>query len=223
MSILNRLSNLTKATIHEVLNKLEDPILMTGQYLRNLEEDIAAKETLLRDQQAAVKMNEQKSKDAAHNAQLQEQKALEALTAGNEEAARRAAIAKIHYEDQAEHFSTNAKQAESQVFELELCLKEAKEELARLKEKRKELAERARKVEQSSQAECVNFSQGTYSGAAARGFERMEEKISEWEAGMAKSGYRPFDSASTMNHDNDPAVNEELQRLKDQLSSKKDQ
>ncbi|WP_339158384.1 PspA/IM30 family protein [Paenibacillus sp. FSL W8-0186] len=220
MSILNRLSNLTKATIHEVLNKLEDPILMTGQYLRNLEEDIAAKENLLRERKTAAKVSEQKSLEAARNAQLQEQKALDALTSGNEEAARRAAVAKIHYQDEAEQFAANAKQAESQVFELELRLKEAKEELARLKEKRKELAERARKVEQSSSTESPNFSYGTFSGAAAKGFERMEEKISEWEATMAKSGYSPF-SADTANPDNDPAVNEELQRLKDQLSSDK--
>ncbi|WP_110930183.1 PspA/IM30 family protein [Paenibacillus bouchesdurhonensis] len=219
MSILNRLSNLTKATIHEVLNKLEDPILMTGQYLRNLEEDIATNENLIRDQKTAAKVNEQKSLDASRNAQLQEQKALDALSAGNEEAARRAAVAKIHYQDEAENFAANAKQAESQVFELELRLKEAKEELAQLKEKRKELAERARKVEQSSQAECPNFSQGTYSGAAARGFERMEEKISEWEANISKFG-SPF-SAETANPDNDPAVSEELQRLKNQLYSDK--
>lgn len=96
MSILNRLSNLTKATIHEVLNKLEDPILMTGQYLRNLEEDIAAKENLLHERKSTAKVSEQRSLDATRNAQLQEQRALEALSAGNEEAARRAAVAKIH-------------------------------------------------------------------------------------------------------------------------------
>lgn len=38
MSIFQRITTLTKAAIHEGLNKLEDPILLTGQYLRDLDD-----------------------------------------------------------------------------------------------------------------------------------------------------------------------------------------
>lgn len=54
MSLLKRISTITKAALHEGLNKLENPVLLTGQYLRDLENDIAKAERNERDLQVTA-------------------------------------------------------------------------------------------------------------------------------------------------------------------------
>lgn len=221
MSLFDRISNLTKATLHEALNKLEDPVLMTGQYLRNLEEDLRVAEKLLKEQRMNVSIQERKQQDALEAARYSEAQALAALEAGDDVKARAAATAKIRHEELAEQYGEEASQARSRVVELEIRLEEGKQEYARLKEKRNELATRARKVEEQNQAQRPNFSHGLETGAAARGFERMEEKILEWEAGSQLRGTTGAGSSDgTSSPADNSAVNDELQRLKDQLNSR---
>lgn len=188
MSLFDRISNLAKASIHEVLDKLEDPVLMTGQYLRNLEDDLNTAEKMLKEQQMTVNIQERKSADIAHLAKQCEVRALTALQDGDETTARHAAAEKLRYEEQAQQYAAEAKDARDRVAELEIRLKEGKEEFTRLKEKRSELAARARKVNDRAVIERPNISYGIKNGAAARGFERMEEKILEWEASKQVSG-----------------------------------
>lgn len=222
MNLFDRLSNLTKATIHEVLNKVEDPVMMTGQYLRNLEGDIAAAENMLKEQKMTASILKRKNSEAEATSKKFELDALAALEAGDEDRARQAAVAKINYEEQAAQLATEAEEARGRVIELEIRLKEGKEEYDRLKEKQNELAERARKAKERAQAERPNFSRGIESGDAARGFQRMEEKILAWEAGAEVSGhqYSPSDSINSTPAVDDSAVRDEIQRLKNKLSSK---
>ncbi|MNO80910.1 hypothetical protein D3C76_721320 [compost metagenome] len=216
MSLFDRIANLTKATLHEALNKLEDPVLMTGQYLRNLEEDIQTAEKLLKEQQMTATIQQRKSEDAAQLAKQSEQRAISALENGEDLAARHAAAAKIQYEEQSQQYSAEANAAKDRVLELELRIKSANEEYARLKEKRNELAARARKINENSKMETNHMSYGFETGSAAKGFERMEEKILEWEADQQFTGM----PGSTSSGSDSAAVNAELQRMKEQLSSR---
>lgn len=224
MSLFNRIANITKASLHEVLNKLENPVMMTGQYLRNLEEDLRIAENMLREQRISASVAERKSTEAAQSAKQSELQALAALEAGDEAGARVNAAAKIRYEEQAAQFAIDASEAKERIAELEIRLEEGKAEYDRLKQKRQELTERARKVEEREQLHRPNISRGLDYGAAAKGFERMEEKILEWEAGVEVSG-RSY-AAGTGNPvtgtaaSDSAAVAEELQRMKDQLASK---
>lgn len=224
MSLLNRIANITKASLHEVLNKLENPVMMTGQYLRNLEEDLRIAENMLREQRIAASVAERKSTESAQAAKQSELQALSALEAGDEAGARVNAAAKIRYEELAEKHSVDAAEAKERIAELEIRLEEGKAEFERLKQKRQELAERARKVEEREQLQRPNISHGLDYGAAAKGFERMEEKILEWEAGAEVSG-RSYTAGSGnpvtgTSASDSAAVAEELQRMKDQLASR---
>lgn len=221
MSLFDRISNLTKATLHEALNKLEDPVLMTGQYLRNLEEDLRVAEKLLREQRMNVSIQERKQQDALESARYSEAQALAALEAGDDVKARAAASGKIRHEELAEQYGEEASQARSRVVELEIRLEEGKQEYARLKEKRNELAARARKVDEQAKVQRPNFSYGLDTGAAARGFERMEEKILEWEAGSELRGASsPTGASAPADVADNSAVNDELKRLKEQLNNR---
>lgn len=212
MSLFDRIANITKATLHEALNKLEDPVLMTGQYLRNLEEDIQSAESSLKEQQITASLQQRKSDEAAELAKQSEQRAILALENGDEAIARHAAAAKIQYEEQSIQFADEAAAARNRVTELELSINTGKEEYKRLKEKRNELAARARKVTENSKLEHEHISYGIESGSAAKGFERMEEKIVEWESGLPVT--------SNLSNSDSHAVNEELERLKEQMNSR---
>ena len=44
MGVFTRIKDMTKASINEVLDKVEDPIIMLNQYIRDMEEEIAQAE-----------------------------------------------------------------------------------------------------------------------------------------------------------------------------------
>lgn len=221
-SIFDRIANLAKASIHEVLNKMEDPVVMTGQYLRNLEDDLNNMEKMIKEQQMNAAVQERKSADIAHLAKQSEIRALTALESGDEATAQHAAAEKLRYEEQAQQYAAAASEARERVKELELRLEEGKAEYARLKEKRNELAARARKAQERKAEQQPSISRGIESGTAARGFERMEEKILEWEASgqLSGSGSGTSPAAGTDAGIPSPAVNAELERLKQQLSAR---
>lgn len=206
-SIFDRIANLTKATLHEALNKLEDPILMTGQYLRNLEEDIEQAKSQLTSAKSSAKLLHHQLEDARNQVAGHEQQALEAIAAGNETWARRSVEAKLYYEAQAAKFAEGLDAAEHRAAELELQIDAAKDELERLKKKREDLAQRAHKASERKAEYHPNFSNGFDTGAAAKGFERMEEKINGWEA---SSNVYSSSGNSSLNRS---LVDEELERL----------
>jgi phage shock protein A len=219
MSILQRLSNLTKASIHEVLDKLEDPVMMTGQYLRNHEQEIQKAEASLNQLQIRLQVQERQLEDAKNSSEKQELAALAALEAGNEEQARVLAASKIAYEEKVQHYSSAIQYTQEGIAELEIHLANAKEELISLKEKRKELAARARKVDEQTakQTDQPSFSYGIHQGEAAKGFYRMEEKIEELEAERQVMGYNAT-SYTESSPAQSLAVNDEIERLKEKLN-----
>lgn len=219
MSILQRLSNLTKASIHEVLDKLEDPVMMTGQYLRNHEQEIEKAEASLKQLQIRLQVQERQLADAKNSTEKQELAALAALEAGNEEQARILAASKIAYEEKVQQYTSAIQYTKEGIAELEIHLANAKEELISLKEKRKELAARARKVDEqtANQTEQPSFSYGIHQGDAARGFYRMEEKIEELEAEHQVMGYNTT-AHPTQSPAQSLAVNDEIERLKQKLN-----
>ncbi|WP_246021852.1 PspA/IM30 family protein [Paenibacillus zeisoli] len=218
MSIFERLANMTKAVAHEALNKLENPVLLMNQYLRNLEEDIRIAERKLTEQQGTLKVLAWRKEEALRSAEQSEQTASQALAGGNESAAREALSAKIQFAEQAEKHAAQIQEAGIRIQELEFQIQNAKEEYERLKEKRTELAARAQKAEERSQSIRPSFSYGIESGSAARGFERMEEKIMQWEANLDAGGHAYSAPAASAPHTEvqsaySAAVEEELKRL----------
>ncbi|MNO16474.1 hypothetical protein D3C76_61520 [compost metagenome] len=218
MSIFQRITTLTKAAIHEGLNKLEDPVLLTGQYLRDLEGKIADAETKQREFQAAANVLERRIHENKLLAERSEAEAVQAMNDGNEPAARAAVMAKLRYTESIQECITGLEETRETLTILEGNLLNAKEEHKRLKAKRAELAARARKAAElkraaegsSYSAHPGNPGQILNAGAASRGFERMEDKINEWEAAVESSAYSAGIPESPLNS----AVEAELERLR---------
>lgn len=221
MSIFQRITTLTKAAIHEGLNKLEDPVLLTGQYLRDLEDRIADAEKKEREFKAAASVLERRIYEYKVLAERSEAEAVQAMGEGNEHAARAAVLAKLRYTESGQECTAGLEETRQALIAMESSLLSAKEEHKRLKAKRAELAARARKAAELTK----HHSQEGYgqhpgnrgyvlnAGAASRGFERMEDKISEWEARVEASA---VPAAATIDPSLSSAVEAELARIRTQ-------
>ncbi|QHT59140.1 PspA/IM30 family protein [Paenibacillus lycopersici] len=191
MGILNRLFNITQAAANELLDKMEDPAMMMNQYIRTSQEEIANVQHELLKQEALAKGLGQQAAEASALAEHCEARALEAMRAGQEAHAREALTAKLHHEEKAREYGTWHDNAKRQAAELAIRLETAKAELPQLLKKRDELVSRIHQAQRQSRSVMPSFSAGPSileGGNAARGFQRMEEKIAQWEARLAVRG-----------------------------------
>lgn len=190
MSVLARILNLTKASANEVLNKLEDPVMMMNQYVRNMEDDIDHLKSELARQKAAAKAYKTRMEECGQLAAEHQAKAEAAVAAELEAEARKALEANLRYTEQAAEYRHLHDTASMQAASLEQQLEEAKAEYETLLKKREDLASRIKKAEAESRSSAPSFTSGIRPGAAARGFGRIEDKIAQWEAQLelAKQG-----------------------------------
>src|SRR3954471_17379529 len=98
MGVFSRIKDMTKASIHEVLDKVEDPIVMLNQYLRDMEEEIAQAEVTVARQIANERKLKGRLDEAVRFTAQREEQAKEALKSGQEAAARQALEQKLYYE-----------------------------------------------------------------------------------------------------------------------------
>jgi phage shock protein A len=189
-SIWKRIADVAKATAHEALDRLEDPVMMLNHYIREMEEELEDAQEALLSQRAVERTALLRHQEYLRIAADLEARASEALAAGREAEARAAIADKLAFEEKAARYLTWHEEAGVRAAELEAKVERAKEELARLREKRTELASRAEKAAAMGAGSGGpgiggrSFAVGIaeIGRAAARGFERIEEKILRWEA-----------------------------------------
>ncbi|RAP74555.1 PspA/IM30 family protein [Paenibacillus montanisoli] len=225
MGLLNRIFNITQAAANELLDKLENPAMMLNQYVRGMQDEIAAAQQELIKQEALAKGLAQQAHEANVMAEHSEAKALEAMRAGQEALAREALAAKLHYAEKAQQSSQLQEQAKLTIAELTHRLEKAKAELPQLLKKREELLARIQQTAAKARTGMPSFSVGRASlegGSALRGFQRIEEKIAQWEAHVALSR-QPYgeaygsSTAPAGTSNKDALINEQLEQLRKKL------
>lgn len=218
MGILQRVVNMTKAAANEMLDKMENPVMMLNHYLRDLDEEIEKTERALAQQQAQERILASKFDEQNAQALYYEGKAEQAAAEGREAEARTALEAKLLYLEQAEETDKLRGFAKQAAIDLQLKADSLKEEKTRLQGKRAELIARVRQTTASGTGHgyAAPHLQGS---AAAKGFERIEQKVLEWEAARELSktsggGYASYDAAAShKNEQRNALVEEQLQRL----------
>jgi Phage shock protein A (IM30), suppresses sigma54-dependent transcription len=222
MGVFKRLKDMTKASLHEMLDKLEDPVVMLNQYLRDMEAEIHQAEVTVAKQMANERRVKQRLEEAARNAIDRESKAEQALRTGREDLARKLLEEKIYFDQKTAEYSDLHAQAEQQAEELKAQLREMKDEYYQLRNKRNELAARAQMAKARKQLAQVTNAHSIESGNAARGFARMEEKILQMEAEAEVLRTPGFYSGTATAPKLDPGkeleVEAQLQALKNKLN-----
>ncbi|MFC4303746.1 PspA/IM30 family protein [Cohnella boryungensis] len=182
MGVFQRIKDLTKASVHDLLDKLEDPIVMLNQYLRDMEVEIHDAEVTVAKQMASERRMKQRLDELVRLGVDREGQAEHALRSGNETLARKLLEEKVQYGQQASSLAELHAQSSAQVSELTAQLHEMKEEYYKLRNKRNELAARSQMAKARKQMAQISTLHTIESGAASRGFHRMEEKIMQMEA-----------------------------------------
>lgn len=180
MSIFKRLRDVTMSNINSMIDKAEDPIKMTDQYIRDMKDDLDDAEKAVAAQIAIEKRFKALYEEQQELVDRRNEQAHTAAKAGNAELARRALEEKKVAEGKAAEYKTNYEQNKAAADNLRDKLDEMRKQLTELKNKRETLV--ARYNAAKAQTEINKAMSGIGSDTASEGLKRMEEKMLQMEA-----------------------------------------
>ncbi len=186
MGLFKRLRDITMASINDMLDKVEDPVKMLEQYLRDMSEDITDAEAAVAKQIAVEKRFKQQMDEAAELVAKRGQQAETAVLAGNDELAKKALTDKNEQQIKLDSYTQQYTVAKQHADTLREQLAEMKDEFNKLKNKKDLLIARA---EAAKAQKSINQTMSGFGvDNAAKGFERMESKVLQMEAEAQASG-----------------------------------
>ncbi|MEI2400765.1 PspA/IM30 family protein, partial [Paenibacillus phytohabitans] len=142
MSIFKRLRDLTMSNVNAIIDKAEDPVKMTDQYIRDMTEDLEDAEKAVAAQIAIEKKFKQLYEEQEALVNKRNQQAHAAAQAGNAVLARRALEEKKSAEAKLVEYKTSFDQNKASADNLRGKLEEMRKQLTQMKNKRETLVAR---------------------------------------------------------------------------------
>lgn len=221
MAIFQRLGDLLKANINDLIDRAENPEKMVKQIIIDMEEQVRdATQALGRamgSEKQALKQLEAAKKSSAD----WEAKAKMALQSGNQELAKKALANKVAVDNNIASFETAYNNISTQVAELRDRVEILRSKLEEARTRQNMLIARAKMADvQKSVATTLS---GTDSSSAFSKLDKMERKIegkeSEAEAFAEMSGDTTFAKDEFKEMETNSAVEAELARLMSEMNN----
>jgi len=220
--MFKRLRDLTMSNINSIIDKAEDPIKMTDQYIRDMHEDLEDAEKAVAAQIAIEKKFKSLYEEQEALVAKRGQQAATAAQAQNIDLARRALEEKKAAEVKMGEYKTNYDQNKAAADNLRGKLDEMRKQLTEMKNKRETLV--ARYNAAKAQNEINKAMTGFSTDSAASGLKRMEDKMMQMEA-QAEASNELASSEKSLDAEfeslnKDQAVEDELAALMKQFEKK---
>jgi phage shock protein A len=217
----NRIKTVVSSEWNAMLDKAEDPVKMLEQFIRDMEDDIREAEQAVAKQIASEKMLKRKANDAEAMVEKRQKQAEEAIEASKDDLARKALESKQENQKQADVLLESWEKANQDTASMKDKLNEMKKEYTQMKAKKDSLKARAENAKTRTKMNRTLSNIG--SDRSRQGFERMEEKVLQYEAEAETS--EDFSHASRsldqeIENLNESAVDKELEELKDKMNKK---
>ena len=219
MGILERIGDLAKANINDLLDKAENPEKMVKQIIIDMEAQITKATQALGQAMASQKQAERQLENAKQTSADWEAKAKMALQSGNEELAKKALANKVTADSNIQSLQSSYDQISAQTAELKSRVEVLRSKLDEARMKQNMLIARARMAE--AQKGVATSLSGTDSTSAFSKLDKMEKKIegqeAEAEAFSSMSGDTTFAKDEFKEMEQQNSVNDELERLKKEM------
>ncbi|MFD2701447.1 PspA/IM30 family protein [Paenibacillus shunpengii] len=222
MSFFKRLRDVTMSNLNALIDKAEDPIKLTDQYIRDMQEDLEDAEKAVASQIALEKKFKALYEEQEALVKKREEQAHTAAKAQNIDLARRALEEKKNAEAKLTEYKTSYDQNKAAADNLRSKLEEMRKQLAEMKSKRETLV--ARYNAAKAQTEINKAMNDFSSDSATAGLKRMEDKMLQAEAlAEASNEMNKKDKSLDEEFENlgkDQAVEDELAALMKQYDNK---
>ncbi len=220
MSIFNRISDILKANINDLLDRAEDPEKMVKQIIADMEEQVRDATEALGQAMASEKQAYAQLEKAKANSKEWEDKAKVALKAGNEELAKKALASKVEVDKNIQSFQASYDQIAAQTSELHSRVEILRQKLEEARQRQNMLIARAKMADATeSIATAVT---DTAPNSALSKLEKMERKVegkeARAEALASMTGETVFAKDEFAELEKNQAVDAELQRLMKEMN-----
>ena len=216
-----RIKTVVNSELYALIEKAEDPIKMADQYLREMNNEIEEAEKTTAKVMAEEKLTFKKITDLKLLIEKRNTQAMEAIRAGNEPLAKQALENKLQLGHELVVLGNMHEQAKQNVEDLQVRLREMKADYQDLMIRRDSL--KARALSAKVQTSVNRSFSSDNRNSAKGGFERMEQKVMEYEAEAEvskelKSNQIDIDR-EFKKMENEKLIQAELQKLKDSINN----
>lgn len=218
MAIFKRMKSIALSDIHRMLDKMEDPLSMMDQYLREMEEEIRKAEEALAQQLYVERRFERMIQQTEETIRKRIRQMNLAVERNEDDIAKLAIREKMIYEKRLKEYKEQKESIHQQTKTLSEAIKSLIEKYEELKQKKLVLLSRATVAQTTAQIQhaVVSFKPENI----VKGFSRIEEQIMKMEA-KAKASQTLFEKHQEL--EQDPLLQQDIEKELEKLKQERSQ
>ena len=223
MTIFERIGDLVRANINDLIDKAENPEKMVKQIIIDMEEQLRKATQGLGTAMGSLNQVKKQLATAQEQSNVWQSKAKTCLEQGNESLAKQALENKIKQDKMVTQYQEMASSMETQVNEIKSQIDVLKAKLEEARSKQAMLVARSQMAD--AKAQMAKTLGNMDSKSAFAKMDKMEKKIEQKEAQADAfsdiSGIQENESDPFAQMDKENSINEELEKLKNEINNNK--
>lgn len=221
MAIFERISDLVRANINDLIDKAENPEKMVKQIIIDMEDQLRKATQGLGTAMGSLNQVKKQLATAQEQSNVWQSKAKTCLEQGNEDLARQALENKVKQDKLVDQYQEMSTSMEAQVNEIKSQIDILKQKLEEARSKQAMLTARSQMADAKSQMAKTLGNMDSKSAFAK--MDKMEQKIEQKEAQADAyseiSGVQENEEDPFAKMDKESSINEELEKLKQEMNN----